>query len=126
VYSRIAAPAKRTSLKYGGDSPLATDSSRPTKGTNPDSPPLVTAPTLGMTWKKPDVSLPNGRAAFADFGFLGPRDVPAGRFPVDPVFADGSFNGPFAFAVTHFAAMPSAEWISEMSIWSCSFERTSK
>ena len=89
------------SLKYGGDSPLATDRSWPTKGTNPDSPPFVTAPRIGVIWEKPDASLTNKRAAF---------------------FADG---GP-PFAPTHRVAAVPADRISETSIWSCSFERTSK
>jgi hypothetical protein len=67
--------------------------------------------------------LPNERAAFEDFAFLGPRTLPTGRLPFDPVLADGSFSRPLA--PSHFAAIPSADWISETSIWSCSFERTS-
>ena len=53
-----------------------------------------------MTWKKPDASLPNRRAAF---------------------FADAGAP----FAPTHLVAAVSADRISETSIWSCSFERTS-
>jgi hypothetical protein len=74
VYSRIATPAKRTSLKYGGNTPLATAASWPrivfpaalgasvgelgavvvtaavlTGAPVTDSPPFLTAPTLGMT-----------------------------------------------------------------------------
>ena len=37
--------------------------------------------------------------------------------------SDAKLQRPFARC--HFAATPSADWISETSIWSCSFERTS-
>src|SRR5205823_2187973 len=90
VYSRSGVPAKRRSLKYGGDSPRATDWSWTRicctvargagvvgiaiagvcKGApDADRPPSVTAAMFGMTWNKPSVVLPNDRAAVLDCHF---------------------------------------------------------
>ena len=108
MYSRIAVPAKRTSLKYGGDSPLATESSRGTNATNAGSAPLL-ACKLGMIWVKPAGGvLPNKLNAFLRAA----------------AFVDGSECA--LFAAAHLNAMPSVDWISATSTWSRRFERTSR
>ena len=80
-----------------------------------------------MTWKKPDAVFPKESdasfwASFGGFGAGGASGVPVGRFPVEPGLTDGSLS--VACPACHFAATPPADWISETSTWSCSFERT--
>src|SRR5262249_48360665 len=94
-----------------------------TRAPGADSPPFLSAREFGVIWEKPDGSLPAQREAVEDSAVFGPRTLTAGPLPFDPVCADGSPSRPFA--PSHFPAIPSADWISETSIWSCSFERTS-
>src|SRR5262249_10251430 len=50
-----------------------------------DSPPFLTARKLGMTWKKPDESLPNKRAAFEAVGAPDLPDGAGGGLPLRPL-----------------------------------------
>jgi hypothetical protein len=95
--------------------------SRGIKGTNLARPSSVAALKLGMIWTRPVVSLLTTGAPFAVvFGLLGPWAPP---FSFDRALADRAAGG--FCAAAHLPAVPSAVCISETSIWSWSFERTS-